>query len=303
MDNTFDKKKIRTIIAVVVLGVVIIVAIALINIIPKIGKIKVHVAYAPFIAEVKLNDNEINNNSDVYLEPGEYMVHVSLEGFEPLEQTVVIDEENDIIYGNITAQTEEANKIANEHINDYYAVEAYASQIISKEGEKARKEWPIITVLPITNSLYKIGYITNDDNELVVTVDTVSAYMDTAVQKLKDAANGVDDLAKYRVEVSGYYDSLAGNFVENDASSPDEYIKSGFGGVLGFEFVSGLESEDYYIAKVKAGTEETYSVVTYIMIIRKEDGKWKFVSKPGQIMTLYNTIDVPIEVLDAANNM
>ena len=83
----------------------------------------------------------------------------------------------------------------------------------------------------------------------------------------------------------------------------DDYIKNGFKDVSGFEFISGIERGDFFVAKVKAGTEETYSVVTYVMIIKKEGDNWKFVSTPGKIMTLYNTTDVPIELLNTANNM
>ncbi len=303
MNGGFDKKKIGVIIGAIVVGIIAIVVIALMNIIPKIGKIEVHVAYAPFIASVKINDKEVKNNSNIYLEPGEYAVYVSLDGFSSINESVVVDDENNILYGSIVAQTEDANRIADGHIDDYYAVEGYASQAISKESEKMRAEWPIIKVLPIKNSLYKVGYIINNNNDVVVTIDTVNTYIDVAVGKLKDAADGVDNLANYDIQISGFDNVLNGNFVENDANAPDEYIKNGFLNVQGFEFVDGNYEDNYYIAKVKTGDIRRASVATYVMIIKSDGGKWKFVSTPSQIMTRYNTTNVPIEVLDAANNL
>ncbi|MBR3332253.1 PEGA domain-containing protein [Candidatus Saccharibacteria bacterium] len=299
----YDKKKIIMIMAGIVSAIVVIIVIALVNIIPKIGKVEVYVGYAPFVADVKMDGETVKNNSKIYLEEGDYSVEVSYEGFEPYSGVVTVTKDTSAIYGNIVAQTEEAEKIASEHIDDYLIIEGYFAQELSAEGEDIVKKFPIVSILPITNSLYKVGYEVSSDNSIVLTIDTINTYVDVAVEKLKNAASNVDDLAKYDIKISGFDNVLAGSFVENNAASSEDYIKNGFGNVLGFEFMNGTADGDYYIAKVKTGDIQMASVATYLMIIKKEDGKWKFVSTPSQIMTLYNTIDVPIEVLDVANNL
>lgn len=299
----FDKKKIRAVIASVVAAIVIIVVIALVNIIPKLGKVEVYVGYAPFVSSVKLNGEEVKNNSKTFLEEGEYTVDVSYDGFESFNGKVTVDKNTTAIYGNIVAQTEAAEKIAKEHLDDYLMIEGYFAEESAKEGEEEVKKWPIISVLPITNALYKIGYVISEDSEITLTIETINTYIDTAVSKLKNAANGVDDLAKYKIEISGFENALEGNFVANNATSPDEYIKNGFGNVLGFELTNGVTEGEYYIAKIKTGTVQRSSVATYFVIIKNENGAWKIVSKPSQIMTTYNTTNVPITILDKANSL
>ena len=302
-NENYDKKKITTLVITAAVVILAIIVIALINIIPKLGKVEVYVGYATFVANITLDGKAIKNNEKTYLESGEYELSVSYEGFSSIEETVVVDKETTALYGNITAQTEAAKKIANEHLNDYAVVEGYASAELQKQGMAMEKEWPIITKLPISNSLYKIGYVT-ENNEIKLTVNTSLAYVDVAVDKLKNAASGVDTLAKYSIEFSGFSNTLNGKFVENDKTDPAEYIKTGFSGVSSFSLINSGQNNEYYLARVSTGSENTYSLVHYVVVLKKEDEKWKLVSsKIEPIATVYNTIDVPVNVLDIANSL
>ena len=58
MDDAQARKKIKLVVCGVVVFVLMTIIVALINILPKIGKVEVYIGYAPFVAEVKLNDED-----------------------------------------------------------------------------------------------------------------------------------------------------------------------------------------------------------------------------------------------------
>ncbi len=302
MEN-IDKKRIRLIIAAAVVAVIAVVVISLINIIPKIGKVEVYIGYAPFVAEVKLNDKIVDNNSKTYLEPGDYTVDVYLDGFSSIHEEVVVGKDTDALYGSLTALTDEANEIAKKHLEDYYIVEGYFAGELEKEGQNELEKWPLLSVLPIKNSLYKIGYIEDGDGGMLLTVNSINTYADTAVSKFKEAAKDVDDIAKYKIEFSGFDNPLNNGFVENSQSELADYLKTGYANVEGFEILDSKVSGLYTIVKVKTGIESHYSVVTYLMILGKDNNSWKNYSTPNPILTVYNTPGLPIEVLNEANNL
>lgn len=302
MEN-IDKKKLWSAISAAVIVVVIIVVISLINILPKIGKVEVYVGYAPFVSEVKLNGEVIENNKKHFLEKGNYNVSVQLEGFEAIEKDVVVDEETTAIFGSMTAITDKGEKIANEHLDDYMAIEGYASIEIQKEGEKMEKKWPIITKLPVVTSLYKVGYIVEGE-KITLTVESPNVYMDTAVSKLRAAADAAkDSLINYVIKYEEYDNELINKFAPNSETDAETALKTGFSSVNSFNYTNGAVMGDYYIAKVTAGSNATYSLMTYRVVIKKQDGKWILVSTPEPIVTKNNSTEVPEDVIRAANTL
>ena len=178
----YEKKKLWVLIGGFALLVVAIVIITFINVVPKLGKVEVYVGYAPFIAKVTLNDKQVSNNANNYLAPGEYSLKVFLEGFETLEKSVTVSEENKSLFGSIVANTEEGIRIANAHLDDYAAVQSLFGAEISAKGEKNRKEWPVIQKLPITNSLYKIGYVI-EDGKIRLSLASYASNVNVAVRE------------------------------------------------------------------------------------------------------------------------
>lgn len=302
-EGIYNRKRIIAVVGGFIVVVAMIVAIALVNIVPKIGKIEVYVGYAPFVANVTLNGNRVKNNANNYLEKGNYKVEVTLDGFKSLEEEVTIDDENKKIFGSIVAETKEAIRIASEHINDYETIQSLFGEEAIKKGEKNRKEWPMVTKLPVTNSLYKLGYVI-ENNEITLTVSAYAVYVDMAVKKLKEVASEVgDDLANYRIEFKNYDDNLADSFVMNDGATAEEYIGKGFAGVSSFRFVEGVRDDEYYYAKISTGSDESYTLVHSKLILRNIEGGWKLVSKVSPILTIYSAEGVPVRIIDAANNL
>ena len=303
MDSSFNRRRIGSLVGLTIGFIVIIIIVALINIITKIGKIEVYIGYAPFVSEVTLNGEKIKNNAKHYLEQGEYVIHVECDGFESIDESVIVDDEIIGIFGSMIAKTDEAKILANKHMNDFLKIESYYGEEIQKAGEKSRKEWPIITRLPIKNSLYKIGYII-ENNNITLTIETTESYMDAAVKNFLEHVGDVDNIAKYKIEYKEFVNRLDKYFVENSATTPEEYITNAFSGANNFQFVMGEEKEEYYIAVVTIGTEQTYSLVHYRMILKREGNKFKLASEPAPLLTKYIVDDdMPLDVINSANRL
>ncbi len=304
-EEKLNKKRIYLGFGFLIVFVLAVIVVSLVNIVPKIGKVEVYVGYAPFLAEVLLNDKQVKNNSKNYLENGEYKVKVSLDGFNTLEETVIVGENTSAIFGSLVAVSQDAIKVANEHINDYEIVQSLFGEKLSKEGEAEEKEWPIIKKLPITNSLYKLGYIIEDE-EITLSVSAYAAYVNLAVSELWKAAGEVDDdLVEYKIDFKKYNSDLAGVFLKGDGgvSDPIDFINNGFAGVSSYNYIDGRELNEYYYAKISTGSEESYNLVYSRLILKKMNNAWQLVSKIEPILTLYNTTEVPIEVVHLANKL
>ena len=299
----YDKKKLLMIVGGFVVLVAIVLAVTLISILPRLGKVETYVGYAPFIAEVSLDGEMVKNNAKSYLEPGEYDLRVVLDGFETLEKKVTVSDENNSLFGSIVANTDEGIKLANAHLDDYAAVQSLFGMEISARGERNRKEWPIIQKLPITNSLYKIGYII-EDGEIKLSLAAYAANANVAVKKLKEAATAtMDNLAEYNIEFKNFRNDYKGSFEENTMTSPEASLIYGFAGVTDLAVVNGVQNGDYYYAKVTTGSAETYTLVERKVVLKKVGEKWEIVSEVSPILTEYNSDNVPLEILKLANDL
>ena len=302
-----EDRKDKRIVIVTVVGFVLLFAVSiivtLITLLPRVGKVEVYVRYAPFIAEVTLNDEVVGNNKKTFLEKGEYNVKVSLDGFKTLEQVVTVDDTTKVLYGSITATSEEGKKIANEHINDYSVIQSLIGEKLNKEGEENAKKWPMINKLPVKNSLYSLGYIV-ENGDITLTVSAYAAYVDTAVAKLTEVAKSIDErLERYNIVFKDYDPQLASKFVNNNNGDPVDYIKYGFRSVNELKYVSGEQSGEYYCAKVSTGMKEHYNLVHNRLILKKNEAGWILVSAVSPILTVYNAQDVPEDVISMANSL
>ena len=57
----------------------------------------------PYIAEVTLNDVSVNNNSNIWLEPGSYTDKVKCDHFSSIERTIEISNDYHYIVGILSA--------------------------------------------------------------------------------------------------------------------------------------------------------------------------------------------------------
>lgn len=124
----------------------------------------------PSDAKIKVNGREVDET--VYLSKGKHQIQIERFGFA----TQTFDQnfyENENIYINLIAVSEEALKWAEENSNLYYENEALSGEETVRMAENFAKKHPIIKFLPINNSpYYIIGYKldSEDPTNIILTI-------------------------------------------------------------------------------------------------------------------------------------
>lgn len=111
------------------------------------------------------------------IDPGEYKIVGSREGFKSLTQTVTVGEDLTQVTFALTPESEEAKKWAKDHPEVYAEVEATAGQLAEQQGQAFRDKYPLVTKLPYNGSLYSINYARdlNNEGDIYIRIDTKSA--------------------------------------------------------------------------------------------------------------------------------
>ena len=124
----------------------------------------------PSDAKIKVNGREVDET--VYLSKGKHQIQIERFGFA----TQTFDQnfyENENIYINLIAVSEEALKWAEENSNLYYENEALSGEETVRMAENFANKHPIIKFLPINNSpYYIIGYKldSEDPTNIILTI-------------------------------------------------------------------------------------------------------------------------------------
>lgn len=173
-----------------IIGVGIFVAIivwALIAYVTRNGKVAVVVRVVPSNANMVVN-NTTTGNGTHYLKPGKYTFIASKDGFEQQKTTTTItsDKEQNVVAISLIPKSEEAQRWANEHQDEYKKNETYGAIQASNDGKYFTDKNPITTKLPFTDPYFTIGYTPNADNSVTLTVSTTSPrYRFYAVEQIR----------------------------------------------------------------------------------------------------------------------
>lgn len=169
------------------------------------------------------------------------------------------------------------------------------------KGNAEREKWPIISKLPIKNSLFTIGYIVDEEENLTVNITANETYIDTAINKLKKLD---PELSKYNITIKQFNNPFAVNPQTSTATTPSDFLREILSNTaIDFVIKSDTTSGDYYCATITTGSEETYSLVTYHAILQKINNSWHLMSTPYPILTTTNTPETPSDILNLANNL
>lgn len=184
---------------------------------------------------------------------------------------------------------------------EYEASEAYGGDQAVAEGERERAKYPLIAGLPISNALFRIGYQFSEGGEkLVIRVEATNTYMNQAVEKLKSIET-TKSLETYDIEFRGFLNYLA-NPEESVKSNPVEYLVEAYANAeTECTIFDGRMEGDYYYTKITTGNASHYDLMTYRVVLVREGETWKFAGTPLPIVTIYNMVGVPEEILNRAN--
>lgn len=153
-----------------------------------IGKIPVVIKTVPSDASITL-DNKKYGNGTQWLVAGKYNLTVSKDGFGTEKKSVLITpkKSQNVIAVSLGPKSDEAKKWANEHSNDYKNNEQYGAIEANVNGQYFSDMNPITTKLPFTDPYFTIGYITNGDGSVKLTVSTPSPrYRFFAIEKIRE---------------------------------------------------------------------------------------------------------------------
>lgn len=295
-----NRKIIATIgtIAFIILSISIIVW-AIAHFIYINGKVKVMVSYAPYEATVKIDDIKLKNNAHNWIAPGKYHLTVEMKDFDTLSGEVTVTEDTKRLYGHLLANNDEGKKYAKEHIKDFQDVEGIAGEVAAEDGAKQREQWPIITVLPVKDPHYTIGYSMPDLNTVNVTVTSSLEYRGLATNKLVKIMDA-KDLEKYDV----IYNDLKNPYekaVANKEAKPDKYLIAAFPNYK-FTVKGKMSSDEKYYGAFLRHLNGNVSEIFRVVLI-KDGNSWKLAGTPYPFLTTKNTPDVPSDFLQKINEM
>lgn len=180
----------RVVLTVVIAAVAVWVAISLINIIARQGKVALSIYSVPTDALVHIGEDVYRHGQTVYLDPDTYTVRAEREGFITDEQSILLDpsEEQPVIANfGLTPDSDEAREWASENMDLYLQYEGRAGEISRREGQRLSERNPIVDRLPIQKALYSIGYRQNDDRgeDITLTVHASTGYWEQAIEELR----------------------------------------------------------------------------------------------------------------------
>ena len=199
-----NKRRIQLIIGVVLC---MLIAWSVFLIVQRQGKTTVVVAVVPNDARVTFNDNNVGRGTH-WIKDGTYTVTASKQGFETITKKVFIDEEKEqnVVTLSLAPRSDEAKEWAKAHEQDYKKNEVYGGIEASTNGKYFSSLHPITTELPYKDPYYTLGYTTNSDQSITLTIDTLSPrYRFYAVQKIRDLGYDPTD---YRINFRDFDNPL-----------------------------------------------------------------------------------------------
>ena len=294
-----QRKRIIIVLAVIIFLIAIIYSIG--TMIYRSGKTKTIIYFAPSAATVTLNDTEVSNNSTSWIIPGNYRLKVSFnEHFSIYEEDVEITNETAEFYGILSALDDEGREYATQHRQEIAKVEGLVGDLLDRQGEKLKNNYPILKYIPINNSLYSISYQYDDNNKPVINVKSDPKYLDVAVAKMK-LFEGVS-LEEQNIVFLNKNDFE--NYQQNPVTDVQKFLRAAY--QLSSEYIISEPAEinGYTYATIyKNGHDYNADYAHYRVLLKKNaDNNWQVISTPQPLLTVYNTPNIDKEILKTINS-
>jgi len=198
------KRRIITVSSLLLVAFVILVTVELTG---RIGKLAVTISAVPRNATVIVNDRQVSSGTH-WLTPGNYSVKASREGFEDIKKSIEVTGEKteNVVALSLTPKSEEAKKWADKHQSEYSRNEQYGAVAAAADGKYFADKNPITKKLPFKNPYYTIGYKTQGDAPVTLTIVTPSPrYRFYAIEKIREWGF---DPTHFRIEFQGFKNPL-----------------------------------------------------------------------------------------------
>lgn len=153
-------------------------------------KIAVQVSVLPEDAEVVVNDIDTRNSRTVYLDPGEYIVSATRDGFSSYTETHRINEQENVIDFILLPESQEADDYISQNEDLYLAFEDRSGERAVQDGIRFSDTNPITRDLPYSTFFFTIGYRLDpsdpSEESIIVEIDAGEGYKNTALQHLRN---------------------------------------------------------------------------------------------------------------------
>ena len=297
--NLSKRQKVLFVCFVIAFVLIIIYSVA--TLIYRAGKTKVIIRIAPNAATITLNDTKIANNSTLWLEPGDYKLKASLdEHFDIYERDISLNGETTELYAILNSLDDEGREYVEKHRQEYAVVEGLIGKLTNAEGEKQRKQYPILNYLPDNNSLYSISYEYNDNNEPIINVKTDPEFIDTVVAKMKT----YKDIDLSSLNIIFHNENHFSNYQQNPNQDIKKFIRTAYS--LSDRYViNDIQQLDkyYYTTAYIHDDKHDLDYAHYRILLKKnKENEWQAISTPQPLLTIYNTPGIDKEVLNTINS-
>ncbi len=195
-----------------VLVVILVIAVSVYFMITdKINSAVVNIRVTPTIAKVKIGDRVFEPMGTYKIQPGEYLVEVSADGFETKTGSLVAAENESVDIQMFLEPTEENTHWYDEHPEDALILGEVKNYYAMKAVQELVANNPILSQLPIEIDYYTsnyakrvkytISYRLNAENDgFVITItDYTGGNYEGALSRLKTYGVNTDD---YKIEYS-----------------------------------------------------------------------------------------------------
>lgn len=186
-NEPFIQKHRQQIVATIAALFAIIIIWAIAIYVGRIGKTPLVVSLVPSDATVII-DGQRHGNGTLWLNDGTYQMTIEKEGFETQKKSVLVtnQKKQNVAAVSLQPKSDEAKKWAEKHQNDYTKNEQYGAIEARTNGEYFTDKNPITTKLPFKDPYFTIGYRTEKDDSITITVVTPSPrYRFYAVEQIR----------------------------------------------------------------------------------------------------------------------
>ena len=299
--KNFSKQQ-KIIILIISLFFFLVIIYSISNLIYRSGKTKVSIRIAPNEASITLNGTKIQNNSTNWLAPGSYHLKATVNNshMETYTRDFTVTNEVAEIYAVMSALDDEGRAYVEQHRQEYVTVEGLIGDLMNREGEKDRKNNPILNHLPINNSLYSISYEYTDKKALVINIKAEPKTIDYAVEKLKT----FNDIDLSSLNLVFKTDNIFSNPQQNPHTDVKKYLRAAFQLPDNYKINDVQQLNDYYYTSIYIEDyQNNINYAHYRVLLKKgTEDAWEIVSTPQPLLTTHNTPKVDKEVLNTINS-
>ncbi len=281
---------------------------------------KIVLDIAPSDSKILVGDKVARPGDTVRVEPGNYMVIVTRDGFFSYAEEVNLENgDSKMILAALDSSDESTADWYLNHPEDDSIASGAASAKYFEESEEYVREYPIVDVLPIIEDFYRIdyGFCQQTDGDFCIIITALAGARSRAANRLMGLSGY--DAAQYKIEYQQFSDPFKGVSSVPNKSGVTVYDEDlpGAKAVLdaiiqplnsrGFNMTNEgalkveMENSSYAIGRINHHLSDG-GVNTYKVILQLREDGWAIVAVPKLVYSYQDYPNLPRDVIYRANH-